>query len=218
MTGIISLSFMNTEIGDEEPSWFRLIGWTGADGELFLRADSAMDLGTGLHELAALADHHVTELDNLSAVEAAAHSRSAQTLPPELRDTASQIFLRLTQGFQQLMQGQLDALDPGALTDVTDPFEWVLTQLSGYFTQGIQTAQRAFSGLPAHDPEVFRYLMQLGLASERRSRLASIRRALLTTAVASAESSIRGVLHRLVFHREGGSWDLPRTTRQSPSS
>jgi hypothetical protein len=199
---------MSTEMGDEEPSWLGVSGWDGTDGELFLRADSAMDLGTGLHELAALAERHVADLDQLSAVDAAARSRSAQMLPAELRDMASETFVSLTQGFQQQLQQKLDTLDPSTLTAVSDPFEWMLSQLSGSFRQGIQTAQSALHGLPARDPQLFRYLMQLGLASERRPRLSSIRRALLITTVASAESGIRGVLHRLVFHRDGGSWDL----------
>jgi hypothetical protein len=199
---------MSTEMGDEEPSWLGFSGWDGADGELFLRADSAMDLGTGLHELAALAERHVADLDQLSAVDAAARSRSAQMLSAELRDMASETFVSLTQGFQQQLQQKLDALDLSTLTAVSDPFEWMLSQLSGSFRQGIQTAQSALHGLPARDPQLFRYLMQLGLASERRPRLSSIRRALLITTVASAESSIRGVLHRLVFQRDGGSWGL----------
>jgi hypothetical protein len=187
----------------------RFAGWSGADGELFLRADSVMDLATSFHELAALAERHVTDLDKLSAVDAAARSRAAQMLPAELRDTANHLFTALTGGFQQELKAHLDALDPGTVGAIRDPFEWVLAQLTGLFGQGIDTAQGALAELPVPDPRLFGYMMQLGLASERRPRLISIRRALLITAVANAEAVIRGVLHRLVFTRDGGSWDLP---------
>jgi hypothetical protein len=67
-------------------------------------------------------------------------------------------------------------------------------------------ASHPHTALPAAHSAIMK---QLSPASLRRPRLISIRRALLITAVASAETVIRGVLHRLVFTRDGGSWDLP---------
>ena len=104
---------MSTETNGDEPAWIELGNWTGADGELLLRADAVMDLGTGLHELAALAERHVTDLDKLSAVDAAARSRSAAMLPSEFRDTASQVFVSLTEGFQQQLQCLLTIFNGG---------------------------------------------------------------------------------------------------------
>jgi hypothetical protein len=68
---------MSTVDGDE-PAWLGFDGWTGADGELFLRADAVIDLGAGLQELAEVAERHVTDLDELSAGDSAARSRSAR--------------------------------------------------------------------------------------------------------------------------------------------
>lgn len=193
----------------DEPSWRSPGDWTGADGEFSMRADAVMDLGTGLHQLAALAERHVAELDQLSAVEVTAKSLSAQLVPPELRDTLSQKFASVTGELQQQVQDHLDSLDPSALADVRDPFAWVLGELAPLANRGLDTARDAFADVPVRDHQVFPYLMQLGMATARQPRLPSIRRALLITAVASAESTFRGVLHRLVFDRDGGSWNLP---------
>jgi hypothetical protein len=134
---------------------------------------------------------------------------SAQLVPPQLRDALGQRFTSVTGALQQQVQGHLDGLDPSAIADVRDPFAWVLAELAPLVSQGLESARDAFADLPVGDYKIFPYMMQLGMATARQPRLPSIRRALLITAVASAESTFRGVLHRLVFDRDGGSWDLP---------
>jgi hypothetical protein len=193
----------------DEPAWRQPGDWTGADGEFNMRADAVMDLGTGLHQLATLAERHVAELDQLSAVEVAAQSLSAQQVPSKLRETVSDKFTSVTATWQHQVQDHLARLDPNAIAEVCDPFAWVLGELAPLLGQGLDTARAAFADFPVRDLKIFPYMMQLGLATARRPRLPSIRRALLITAVASAESTVRGVLHRLVFERDGGSWDLP---------
>src|SRR5712692_9106030 len=112
----------------------------------------------------------VAELDRLSPVDAVGRSRPTELLPDEARAAASQAFVSITEGVLPLIDDRIAALDADSAADVQDPFSWALTQLSDSLGQGIRAAEGAFADIDANDPGVFRYLMQLAMASERRPR------------------------------------------------
>jgi hypothetical protein len=53
------------------------------------------------------------------------------------------------------------------------------------------------------------YLARCSAASGRQPRLPAMRRALLITAIATAEAILKGIIHRILFNRHGGSWHAP---------
>jgi hypothetical protein len=178
-------------------------GMTGTDGEFILRAGSILELGTGLHHLAVMADRYVADHDQQSATDIAGSSRSAQAVAPEVRERVAREFGPLADALKQRLGDQLDRLDPDALPSISDPFEWVAGQMAEPMRASLAGAQGLLSGVPADDDALGPYLLQYSQAVEREPLLPTMRRALLITAVASAETMLIGILRRLQYNCGG---------------
>lgn len=182
---------------------------TGLDLEFLTRCHTVMDLGAGLHELAALAQVQVAHRDGLGADLVAADTHAGKAVADEVRNTLSAQMETLIGAFSAQLDDRLDGVDPAALSEVADPFEWVAGFLDPT-SQGAMLIAEASAGVGADDPDAVLYLGQYGHAWTRRPRLPLLQRALLITAVASAETVIGGVVRRLLFDRHGperwGPW------------
>jgi hypothetical protein len=194
-------------------------GTTGTDGDFLFRADSALELGTGFHQLAVMAERHVEEHDRLAAGDIADHSVSAESVPADIRQRMTRQLSGFTEGFKQRVQDYLDQLDPDLARDqVTDPFQWMMGGLMGLVGQSVTEAAAALGDVSA-DNALVSYLMQYSRAAERRPLLPVMRRALLITAVASAETMLIGVLRRIQYDQGGADrwgprWDAPDLERK----
>lgn len=178
-------------------------GMTGTDGEFLLRSGSILELGTGLHHLAAMADRYVADHDRQSAADVAGSSRSAQSIAPDVRERVAREFGPLSDALKQRLGDQFDRLDPDALPPVPDPFEWVAGQMAEPIRASVAEAHGVLAGIAADDDALGPYLLQYSQAVERESLLPTMRRALLITAVASAETMLIGILRRLQYNRGG---------------
>lgn len=176
---------------------------TGTDGEFMLRAGSIAELGTGLHHLAVMADQYVADHDRQSATDIAGISRSAQAVAPEVRERIAREFGPFTDLFRQRLGGHLDQLDPGALPPITDPFQWVAEQMNASIQESLAEARGLLAGVPADIEALGPYLLQYAQAVDRQPLLPTMRRALLITAVASAETMLTGILRRIRYNRGG---------------
>jgi len=175
---------------------------SGTDGEFVLRAGSIVEIGTGLHHLAVMASQYVADHDRQSAADVANASRSAQAVPFELREQLVRAFGPFTHAFKQSLEDHLDRLDPDALLPITDPFQWMAAQLTASMLDTPADAQGLLSGVPADDA-LGPYLLQYVQAVDRQPLLPLMRRALLITAVANAESMLIGILRRIQYDRGG---------------
>jgi hypothetical protein len=191
--------------GDELNASFAMWrdGMTGTDGEFILRTSSIVELGTGLHHLAVMADQYVADHDRHSAADIANVSRSAQAVAAELRERISREFGSLTDAFKQRLGDHLDQLDPDALPPITDPFQWVAGQVTQSIHESLTDARGLFAGIPADIEGLGPYLLQYTQAVDRQPLLPTMRRALLITAVASAETMLVGILRRIRYDRGG---------------
>jgi len=181
---------------------------TGTDVELLLREESVGQLGNGLYALADVAERHVAEYDELSAADVAARSVSAQSLPPDIRELAAQRMAGMLADFEQDWDGRIAALAPDDVGEVPDPFGWAAERFGGRPDAHIDALAAAFTELPRSRSSLG-YLVQYAAAAGRDPRLPAMRRALLVTTVSSAELILSGVIHRVLFDREGGSWQSP---------
>lgn len=175
---------------------------TGTDGEFILRAGSIVEIGTGLHHLAVMAEQYVAEHDRQSATDVADISRSAQAVPPEMRERLVRELGPFTDAFKQRLEDQLDRLDPDALAPITDPFQWAATQLFESMGSTLADARGLLVGVP-DDGALGPYLLQYVQAVDRQPLLPTMRRALLITAVANAEMMLIGILRRVQYDRGG---------------
>jgi hypothetical protein len=195
-------------------------GLTGTDGEFMLRASSIMELGTGLHQLAVLAERHVADHDRLAPAQIADSSQSARAIPADVREDLGQRLSDLTAAYTQRLQGQLDQLDPDSVAaQVTDPLEWMAAQLAAPVRESLGEARAAFGDVPADDAALLSYLMQYSQAASRRPLLPVMQRALLITAVDAAERMLTGVLRRIQYDHGGAArwgppWDSPALDKQ----
>lgn len=179
-------------------------GFTGTDSEFLVRSGSIMELGTGLHHLAVMAGRYVAEHDKLSAAAVADSSLAAAGVAPEIRARLVRQLDEFTARYKRRIEDELDQLDPDSLAaKMADPLEWLTAQLSGPVREGFKEAPAALAGLPLDNVALTIYLMQYGQALDRRPLLPTMRRALLITAVASAETALSGVLRRLQYDRGG---------------
>ena len=181
-------------------------GMTGTDGEFLIRAASTLELATGLHHLAVMADRYVADHDRLNAVDIAEASRSAQVVTPDLRERAAREFGNLIDVYKQRLQSQLDNLDPESFSpQIDDPFQWAAAQLAEPIRESLDDARGLFSDLPLGDQELGSYLLHYSQALDRRPLLPTMQRALLITAVASAETTLIGVLRRIQYDHGGSA-------------
>lgn len=181
---------------------------TGTDLELLLREESVIQLGAGLCALAALAEQHVAEYDKLSAADIAAQSVSARSLSPEVRELAGHRIGSIIEDFGRDWDARTAELDPNDVEEVPDPFSWAAEKFGERPDAQIAAVAAALSDLP-EDASSLGYLAQYAAATGRNPRLPAMRRALLITAIASSEMIVSGILHRILFDREGGSWQSP---------
>jgi hypothetical protein len=180
----------------------------GTDVEFLLREESVVQFGNGLYALAALAERHVAEYDELSATEIAAQSISGRALPPEIRELASQRLAAIMESIGQDWDARIAAAEPVGMENALDPFGWAAEHFGQRPDRHIEAIKSAFAGLPAN-ASTLGYLAQYAAASDRTPRLPAMRRALLVTAVSNAEVTISGILNRILHDREGGSWQSP---------
>jgi hypothetical protein len=178
-------------------------GMTGTDGEFILRTSFIFELGTGLHHLAVMADQYVADHDRQSASDIAGVSRSAQALAPELRERITREFGSLTDAFKQRLGDHLDELDPDTLPQITDPLHWVAAQVTESIHESLADARGLFAGTPADIEVLGPYLLQYSQAVDRQPLLPMMCRALLITAVASAETMLIGIIRRIRYDRGG---------------
>lgn len=176
---------------------------TGTDGEFILRAGSIVELGTGFHHLAIMADQYVADHDRQSATDIADISRSAQSVAPEVRERVAREFDPFTDAFKQRLGDHLDQLDPDALPPITDPYQWVAEQVNESMKESLADARGLLIGVPADIEALGPYLLQYTQAVDRQPLLPTMRRALLITAVASAETMLIGILRRMRYDRGG---------------
>jgi hypothetical protein len=190
-------------------------GATGTDNEFLVRTGSVMELGAGLHHLAVMADHYVADHDRLPATDIADSSASAQAVDPDVRDRLARQLSEFIDRYKQRIQDELDQIDPDSLTaHVTDPIEWIGLQLAGPIRDSMEDARAALAEVPTDDMALATYLLQYGQALDRRPLLPTMRRALLITAVANAETMLIGVLRRIRYDgggadRWGSIWNSP---------
>ncbi|MGH3221989.1 MAG: hypothetical protein ACRDPY_25375 [Streptosporangiaceae bacterium] len=178
-------------------------GMTGTDGEFILRGGSIVELGTGLHHLAIMADKYVADHDRQSAAGLADASRSAQAVAPELRERVVREFGPLVDAFKQHLGEHLDQLDPDAVFPIADPFQWMAAQVTESIQGSVADARELFAGSLADIETLGPYVMQYTQALDRQPLLPTMRRALLITAVASAETMLIGILRRIRYDRGG---------------
>jgi hypothetical protein len=125
---------------------------------------------------------------------------------PELRERLVQQLGEFTATCKRRIEDELNQVNEDSLTaGLTDPFEWLTAQLMGPVRESLKDAPAALAGLPLDSVALTTYLMQYGQALDRRPLLPTMRRALLITAVASAETTFTGVLRRLLYDRGGAS-------------
>ena len=195
-------------------------GMTGTDGEFFARAASILELGTGLHHLAVMADRYVADHDQLSATDVADASRAAQAVAPDLRQRVARELGNFTDAYKRRIENHLDHLDPESIgPQVDDPFQWIAAQLAETIRESLDDARGLLSGVPLDEQELGSYLLQYSQALERRPLLPTMQRALLITAVASVETMLIGVLRRIQYDQGGADrWgsmlNTPRLDRQ----
>jgi hypothetical protein len=212
------MSDPTTDAGPPFGSWPG--GITGMDSEWILRAGSVMELGTGLHHLAVMADRYVADHDKLPAADIADTSFSARAVAPDLRERLTRKLGEFTDTYKDRIQAELDQLDADSLPEqVTDPFQWMATQLSGPMRDSPDDARAVLAEMPVDNVALMTYLMQYGQALDRRPLLPKMRRALLITSVASAETMLVGVLRRLQYDRGGAArwgpmWDSPELDKE----
>lgn len=181
-------------------------GITGTDGELLLRAGSVMELGAGLHRLAVMAERYVADHDRLSPADIADDSLSAQTVQADVRERLTRQLGEFTDSYKRRIQDRLDQFDPDVVAaQITDPFEWVAGELHGPARASLDDAKAVLGEVPTDDLALVSYLMQYSQAVDRRPLLPTMQRALLITAVASAETMLIGVLRRIRYDRGGAA-------------
>jgi hypothetical protein len=178
-------------------------GITGTDGEFLLRAGSTLELGTGLHHLAVMADRYVADHDRRSAADVADSSRSARAVATNVRERVAREFGPLADALRQRLADHLDRLDPDAHPLIGDPFEWVAGQMAEPMRASAAGAHGFLSGIAADVDALGPYLLQYSQAAEKEPLLPTMRRAFLITAVASAETMLIGILRRLQYNRGG---------------
>ena len=195
-------------------------GMTGTDAELLLRAGSVMELGTGLHHLAVMAERYVADHDRLAPAGIADGSLSAQAVQADVRERLARQLGEFTDTYKRRVQDGLDQLDLDDIAAKTsDPFELMAGLLRGPMQATIEDARAVLGELPAGDAALLSYLMQYSQAVDRKPLLPTMRRALLITAVASAETMLTGVLRRMLYDRDGAArwgplWDTPELDRE----
>lgn len=184
------------------------VGMEGIDAEFGARVVSVIDLCAGLHHLAVAAGRSVAEHDQLPAEAIADSSLSAGMVPADIRQQASHRLTAFTDAYKLRIRERLDQLDAQSVAEgITDPFLWVATELAGAVRVSAEEARAAVGDLPADDTALVSYLMQYSQAAERPPLLPMMRRALLITAVASAETMLIGVLRRIRYEQGGaGRW------------
>src|SRR5260370_23550048 len=193
---------------------------TGTDGELLLRAASVMELGTGLHPLAVMAERYVADPDRLSPEGIADDSLSAQAVQADVRERLARQLGEFTDVYKQRVQDRLDQLDPSDIAAQTsDPFELMAGLLHGPMRATLEDARAVLGELPADDAGLLSYLMQYTQAVDRKPLLPTMQRALLITEVASAETMLIGVLRRILYDRDGAArwgplWDTPELDKE----
>jgi len=193
---------------------------TGTDAELLLRAGSVMELGTGLHHLAVMAERYVADHDRLAPAGIADGSLSAQAVQADVRERLARQLGEFTDTYKRRVQDGLDQLDLDDIAAKTsDPFELMAGLLRGPMQATIEDARAVLGELPAGDAALLSYLMQYSQAVDRKPLLPTMRRALLITAVASAETMLTGVLRRMLYDRDGAArwgplWDTPELDRE----
>jgi hypothetical protein len=212
---------MGTPVNEADPPfgpWHE--GFTATDSEFLLRASSILELGTGLHHLALMADRYVADHDSLTAAEVAGSSASASAVAPGVRSHLADQLDDVTRVYKQRIQDQLDQLDPDSTAaQITDPFEWVITQMREPLHASLNDAGTALAGLAVQDAALGSYLMLHSQALDRKPLLPTMQRALLITAVASAETMLMGVLRRLQYGQGGATrwgplWNTPDLDKQ----
>jgi hypothetical protein len=193
---------------------------TGTDGELLLRAGSVMELGTGLHHLAVMAERYVADHDRLAPAGIADGSLSAQAVRADVRERLARQLGEFTDTYKRRVQDGLDQLDLEDIAAKTsDPFELMAGLLRGPMQATVEDARAVLGELPAGDAALLSYLMQYSQAVDRKPLLPTMRRALLITAVASAETMLTGVLRRSLYDRDGAArwgplWETPELDRE----
>jgi hypothetical protein len=130
-------------------------GMTGADDELLLLADSIMDLGTWLQQLAAMAERGVSDTDKMLVV------------------------------------------DIGA--QLVEPFA---SELAGLVTDGVGGVSGVVADLLAENVALASYLLQYSQTAKSAPSLSVMRRALLISTVAGAETMLIRVLRPIRHGRE----------------
>jgi hypothetical protein len=178
-------------------------GMTGTDGEFILRGGSTVELSAGLHHLAVMADQYVADHDRRSAAGVADASRSAQAVAPELRERLVRELGPLVDAFKQHMGENLDQLHPDAVFPIADPFQWMAAQVTESMQGSVADARELFVGSSADIETLGPYVMQYTQALDRQPLLPTMRRALLITAVASAETMLIGIVRRIRYDRGG---------------
>src|SRR5215470_5322503 len=132
------------------PSW-RFDEFAATDSEFLLRADSIVELGTGLHHLAVMAERYVVEHDQRTAREIADTSYSSEAVARDMKDRVVRQLGDFTDAYKQRIQSHLDQLDPEALAaQVSDPFQWVAAAF-GPIRVSVDDAQGALTGIPQDD-------------------------------------------------------------------
>lgn len=167
-------------------------GMTCTDGEHLLMADSIMDLGTWLHQLAVMAEQYVADIDRIPAGDSADRSLSAQMVSSEV----------------QLGQSEAESMTRQA----TEPFQWLASELAGLGADCTAERYGVVADLPAEDVALASYLMQYSQAGASRPLLPVLRRNLLIATVASAETMLTRVLRHIQHGRGSGTrlgplWD-----------
>jgi hypothetical protein len=212
------MSDHNDDAGSLLGSWPG--GMTGTDAELLLRAGSVMELGTGLHHLAVMAERYVADHDRLAPAGIADGSLSAQAVQADVRERVARQLGEFTDTYKRRVQDRLDQLDLDDITAQTsDPFELMAGLLHGPMQATIEDARAVLGELPASDAALLSYLMQYSQAVDRKPLLPTMRRALLITAVASAETMLTGVLRRILYNHDGAArwgplWDTPELNKE----
>lgn len=179
-----------------------------------------MELGTGLHQLAVMAERYVAEHDGLPATAVADNSRSAAAVPAAIREALVTQLGGFTDAYRQRIVAQLDQIDPDSIAaKATDPYQWMAAQLAGPMSESLSDARAALGDLPTDNPALLSYLMQYSQAVDRRPLLPTIRRALLITAVAASETLLTGVLRRIQYDQGGADrwgplWDAPELEKR----
>ena len=142
---------------------------TGADSELLLLADSIMDLGIWLQQLAAMAERSVSDTDKMPSV------------------------------------------DIGA--QLVEPFESFASELAESVTDGVGKLSGVMVDLLTEDVALTSYLLQYSQTAKSAPSLSVMRRALLISAVAGAETMLIRVLRPIQHDCEDAalSGPLPET-------